>query len=160
MSTQLTIIRIESADHNAATPLLINGVLRKRIRHNVDTRLDPAELEALSNSNTVFKLVDGASSAQSADGGAERGLSAPPGTPAPERRGARLAVDPFDAKATLAQTIARISEDLDEFSADEIRALIAAEKAGQGRVTLVEALERKLAALGDLAASDRQRPAP
>lgn len=189
MSDQLTTVRIESDNHNASTPVLVNGQLKKRIPHNVDTGLTPEEFEALRNSNIVFKLVGGAIiPAQPVDDGAEGGLSAPsessegsgegepsehssedgtafssqadldalgfeplpeqPEFPTPEEgAGSTLNVEPFHAEGTLKQSIRKISEDLDEFTAEQVEALIKAEKAAQKRVTLIEALERKLTAL-------------
>lgn len=57
-----------------------------------------------------------------------------------------LAVSPFDADKTLGQSIAKITEDLDEFDASQVKALLKAEKKGKARTTLIEALERKAAA--------------
>lgn len=181
MSDQFTTVRIESGNHNASTPLMVNGQTLKRIRHNEDTGLTQVEFEVLKNSNVVFKLVDGAITAQSADGGAEEGHSASPETFEQAERereaaeaerlnaerlaaeeaaakekaannenkpGSTLNVDPFDAGKTLDQSIKKISEDLDEFTADQLTLLIAAEnaKGDDKRTSLIGALEKKLAA--------------
>lgn len=50
-------------------------------------------------------------------------------TPAAGGKGGTLAVEPFDAGKTLERTIPEITEDLDEFDAAQVDALIAAEKA-------------------------------
>lgn len=93
----MTQILIESKGLNDSTPVLVNGQLRKRIFHGVATPVDDDELEALTNSNVTFTVVDGAASAPEAAGGAEGGLSASP-RPARKRAPKKAAAkrDPLD----------------------------------------------------------------
>ncbi len=140
---KLTIVRIVSDLARGSTPLFINGRLRKRIPHNVDVEVDDAEFAALANSSYAIKIVGGAEPArpQPTGGGAGEGTPVPPPTD--------LRVEPFDAEATLAVSIKTITEDLDEFTFGQIEALLDAERRGQNRVTLIEALEKKLAPVPD-----------
>lgn len=176
MSKQLTTVLIVSGNHGGKTPILINGALRKTVIHGVETDLDDEELEALRHSVTGFTIVGGgvASSPQAAgeagpggsaspvpddaaDAGDEAGKTpeasdvdadASDAGDASGDAGSTLNVEPFDAAATLNQSIKKIGEDLDEFTAEQLSALIAAEKAkDQPRTTLIDALEKKLAAI-------------
>ena len=141
--TGATIV-IDSTDHNSSTPLLVNGKVRKRIRHNEETFLDAAELEALRNSNKTFRIVGAAiiPASETTGGASTTGVSdAPPGS-----SGGRLNVDPFDVDLILAQTIRKITEDMDEFNADQVGDLLAVESArDKPRPTLIEALNKKQA---------------
>lgn len=62
--------------------------------------------------------------------------STPPGT---------LNVEPFDAEATLDQSIENITQDMDEFTDAQVQQLLDAERRGKNRSTLIEKLERRLA---------------
>lgn len=62
----------------------------------------------------------------------------------PDQTG-NLNAEPFSAETTLDQSISKITEDMDEFTDDQLNALLRAEKSGKNRATLIAAIERKLA---------------
>lgn len=56
-----------------------------------------------------------------------------------------LNVEPFDVEGTLEQTVEQITQDMDEFTDEQIQQLLDGERAGKDRSTLIEKFERRLA---------------
>jgi len=130
-----TTVRISSTLLNGSTPLRING-RNCDVPHNKDVVLDASAFAALSDSTVRFEVV-----AAGTDAAAPAGEGS--GEPSPAVSSA------FDPAAVLAKKVTDILQDMDEFSAEQIEALIAAEnaKGETARITLVTPLTEKLEAL-------------